>query len=55
MLFRSQVGINFDVGVNFELTRALALRASTFFGGSDRFGDNGFGFSLAWSPPGLAK
>ena len=49
----SQIGINFDVGANFELTRALAIRVSALFGGSDRFGDNGIGFSLAWSPPGL--
>jgi hypothetical protein len=49
----SQIGINFDVGANLELTRALALRVAALFGGSDRFGDNGIGFSIAWSPPGV--
>ncbi|MCC6928859.1 MAG: hypothetical protein IT359_07700 [Gemmatimonadaceae bacterium] len=51
----SQVGINFDVGANFELTRALAIRGSAFFGGSDRFGDDGIGLSLVWTPPGLKR
>lgn len=51
----SQFGINFDVGANLEITRALALRAAAMFGGSDRFGDTGIGFSLAWSPPGLSR
>lgn len=51
----SQLGLNFDAGANFELTRVIALRASAFFGGSDRFGDNGIAFSLAWTPPGLRR
>lgn len=51
----SQIGLNFDVGGNFELTRVIALRASAFFGGSDRFGDNGIALSLAWTPPGLKR
>ena len=51
----SQLGISVDVGANFEITRVLALRASAFFGGSDRFGEDGFGLSLAWTPPGLRR
>lgn len=51
----SQIGVNFDVGANFELTRVLAIRTSAYFGGSNRFGDNGFGLSLVWSPPPLSR
>ena len=51
----SQLGISVDVGANFEITRVLALRASAFFGGSDRFGEDGLGLSLAWTPPGLRR
>ena len=51
----SQLGISFDVGANFEVTRVLALRGSAFFGGSDRFGQDGLGLSLAWTPPGLRR
>lgn len=51
----SQLGLNFDVGGNFELTQTISLRATGFFGGSSRFGDNGFGFSLAWNPPQLKR
>ena len=51
----SQVGINFDVGANLELTRVLALRAAVMFGGSNRFGDDGLALSLAWTPPGLKR
>lgn len=51
----SQIGINFDIGANLELTRVLALRGSAFFGGSDRFGNDGIGISLAWTPPGLRR
>ncbi|MEO7964492.1 MAG: hypothetical protein ABIT38_11375 [Gemmatimonadaceae bacterium] len=51
----SQLGLNFDLGANFELTRVIALRTSAFFGGSNRFGDNGIALSLAWSPPALKR
>ena len=51
----SQLGISVDVGANVEITRVLALRASAFFGGSDRFGEDGLGLSLAWTPPGLRR
>jgi hypothetical protein len=52
----TDLGIDFDLGVNFEVTRQLSFRVSALFGGSDRFSDaDGFGISLAWSPPGLSK
>lgn len=51
----SQLGINFDVGANLELTRVLAVRGTAFFGGSDRFGNDGIGISLVWTPPGLHR
>ncbi len=54
---KSQVGINFDIGANLELTRVLAVRGSAFFGGADGYGDdrNGIGISLVWTPPGLKR
>ncbi len=51
----SQLGINFDIGANLELTRVLAIRGTAFFGGSDRFGEDGLGLSLVWTPPGLRR
>lgn len=51
----SQVGISFDVGANLEITRVLAIRGTAFFGGSDRFGEDGIGLSLVWTPPGLRR
>jgi hypothetical protein len=50
----NDVGVNFDLGMNFEITQKLAFRVSAMFGGSDLFNDDGFGVSLAWTPPGLA-
>ncbi len=44
------------LGANFEVTKQLSFRVSVLFGGSDTFGDSdGFGLSLAWSPPQLSK
>lgn len=47
------IGVDFDLGANFDITRALALRASAYFGGGDIFGRNGIGFSIAWKSPAL--
>lgn len=47
------VGVSFDLGANLELTRTISIRASGLFTGTDTFGD-GFGVSIAWSPPTLA-
>ena len=53
----SELGIDFDVGASFEVTRELALRGSFFFGGSDlaRRSANGFGLALTWTPPPLSR
>jgi hypothetical protein len=48
-------GINFDVGANLDISRALSLRAAALFGGGDLFSENGLGVSLAWRPPGLRR
>jgi hypothetical protein len=53
---RSDLGIDFDLGVNFEVTKQLSFRVSGLFGGSDQFSNSdGFGISLAWSPMGLSR
>lgn len=49
------LGIDFDVGVSWEVTRRIALRGVAFFGGSDLFGRDGIGFSIAYRPPGLRR
>ena len=53
---RNDLGIDFDLGVNFEVTRQISFRVSGVFGGSDTFSSSdGFGLSLAWTPVGLSK
>jgi hypothetical protein len=49
------LGVNFDVGANLDLTRAISVRAAAFFGGGELFGRNGIGLSIAWRPPGLRR
>lgn len=51
----TDLALNFDVGVNVELTRTVALRASAVFAGDNNVDDDGFGVSLAWTPPSLAR
>ena len=49
------ISINFDLGVDLELSRQLSLRFSAMFAGGDLFGEeDGFGISLAWKPAGLS-
>lgn len=49
------LSINFDLGVDLELSRMLSLRFSALFAGGDLFGDDdGFGISIAWKPAGLS-
>jgi len=51
----TELSINFDLGVDLELSRQLSLRFAALFAGGDRFGeDDGFGISLAWKPAGLS-
>lgn len=51
----TNIGVNFDLGGNFELTRTIAIRASALFGGTKPYSDDGFGISVAWTPPGLKR
>lgn len=46
----TDIRINFDLGADFELTRALSLRFSVMLGGDE---EEAFGFGLAWRPRGL--
>jgi hypothetical protein len=49
-----KVGLEFDLGANFQLTEQFAVRVSGTFGGSDVGpNDAGFGIGLAWTPKGL--
>ena len=55
---RSKVGLDFDLGADFEFSPQFALRFSAVFSGSDYFvndSDDAFGLSLAWRPPGLVR
>ncbi len=51
---KDNLNVVFDIGANVELTRAVAVRAVAMFSGTNAFNGDGFGLSLAWSPPGLA-
>lgn len=51
----SDIGFSFDVGADFQLSRSVAIRGAAIFAGDDSFDDNGFGISLAWTPPSLAR
>ena len=50
---RSDLGLTFDLGLNFEVSRTLSIRGAALFTGTDSFDGEGFGISLAWTPPGL--
>lgn len=50
----TKLGVEFDIGGNFELTRQLSVRLLGTFGGSNALpNDPGIGFSVAWTPLGL--
>ena len=50
----TRFAVDIDVGVGVELSKSVDLRASALLAGSDYFGrDNGFGFSLVWTPAAL--
>jgi hypothetical protein len=51
----SDVGVSFDLGANLELTRSISLRFSTLFTGNESIDDEGFGISIAWTPPSLLR
>lgn len=46
----TDLGVLFDIGLDFEVTRQLSLRGGIVLGGDDR---DGVGFSVAWRPAGL--
>jgi hypothetical protein len=51
----TKLGVEFDIGGSFELTSQLAVRLMGTFGGSNALpNDPGIGFSVAWTPLGLA-
>ena len=52
---KSDLGIDFDLGLSFEINRQLDLRLSGKFGGGDFFEDDAFGISLAWAPPSVRR
>jgi hypothetical protein len=48
---RSELSLNFDVGVDFRATRQLSVRVAGVFSGSDFFGnDDAFAIALNWRP-----
>ena len=51
----SDIGLIFDLGANFQLSRSLSIRGAAMFTGDDTIGGEGFGISLAWTPPSLAR
>lgn len=52
----SDVGLNLDVGADFEFNPRLSLRLGATLGGSDLFdNDDAIGLSLAWSPARRAR
>ena len=51
----SDIGLTFDLGVSFEVSRTVAIRGSALFAGDDSFDGDGFGVSLAWTPAGLSR
>jgi hypothetical protein len=47
----TDVKVNFDIGVDFEVTRTLSLRGAVLIGGVSEFDSKaGFGFGLAFHP-----
>lgn len=51
----SDIGLTFDLGASFELSRSVSIRGAAVFSGSDSFDGEGFGISVAWTPPSLAR
>lgn len=51
----SDIGLTFDLGANFEVSRTVSIRGAVMFAGDDSFGGEGFGISLAWTPTLLSR
>lgn len=46
----TDLGLEFDIGADFEFSPQFSLRVSAMFGGNDFIDDDAFGISLAWRP-----
>ena len=46
----TDLGLEFDLGADFEFSPQFSLRVSAMFGGGDFMADDAFGISLAWKP-----
>ena len=46
----TDIGLEFDLGADFQFSPQFSLRLSAMFAGDDSFGDDAFGISLAWKP-----
>jgi hypothetical protein len=51
----SDLSLTFDLGMNFEVSRTLSIRGAALFTGTESIDGEGFGISLAWTPPSLAR
>lgn len=52
---KGDLSVVFDVGANVELSDVVSIRGAATFSGSSAFDGDGFGLSLAWSPPRLSE
>ncbi len=53
---RSELSLNFDLGVNFQVNREFALRVAGAFSGSDLLGtEDTFGVAINWTPRALVR
>jgi len=53
---QSEVSLNFDLGLNFQVSRQFAVRAAAAFSGSDLAGDDdSFAVGFVWTPKPLVK
>lgn len=51
----SDLGLVFDLGASFQITRSVSIRGAAVFGSDDSIENDAFGISLAWTPPSLAR
>lgn len=53
---KTELSLNFDVGVSYQVNREFALRVAASFSGSDLVGsDDTFGIGLNWTPAPLIR
>lgn len=51
----SDIAASFDLGMNVDLSSTTSVRIAALFTGTESFDSDGFGISVAWTPPGLAR